>query len=142
MPVRKSEAQWNGNFQDGEGSMKIVNGTTFNENYSYASQFEDGLGSNPEELIAAAHAGCYSMALSDTLAKANYNPKKVNTKAEVIFEVTNNGAAISAIKLQCTADVPNIDITEFLKYAEGAKAECPVSKALSVTDISLEAELL
>ncbi|WP_445665852.1 OsmC family protein [Fodinibius sp. AD559] len=141
MPTKQANAQWNGDLKNGNGTMELGSGS-FQGNYSFASRFEDGDGTNPEELIGAAHAGCFSMALSNELAEAGYNPKSVKTKAEVTFEVTDDGPAITGIKLICAADIPNIDTDHFKEIAEGAKDNCPVSKALAGTDISLEASLL
>ena len=141
MPTKKALAQWNGNLTNGNGTMELDSGSYKGE-YSFASRFENGDGTNPEELIGAAHAGCFSMALSNELAEAGYNPKSVKTRAEVIFEVTDDGPAITGIKLICKAKVPKISKDDFSKFAEGAKNHCPVSKALAGTDISLKAELL
>lgn len=110
--------------------------------YTFASRFEDGEGTNPEELIGAAHAGCFSMALSLELSEAGYEPESIDTRAEVTFEVTDGGPAITGIKLITEANVPNIDNSTFQQFAEGAKKECPVSKALAGTDITLDATLL
>lgn len=141
MPTRKASAQWNGDLKNGNGTMELESGS-YKGAYSFASRFENGDGTNPEELIGAAHAGCYSMALANELAKADYNPKSVKTKAEVTFDVTNDGPAITGIKLICDADIPAIDTDVFNEIAKGAKQGCPVSKALAGTDISLEANLL
>lgn len=141
MPTKQANAQWNGDLKNGNGTMELGSGS-FQGNYSFASRFEDGDGTNSEELIGAAHAGCFSMALSNELAEAGYNPKSVKAKAEVTFEVTDDGPAITGIKLICKADIPKIDADDFNEIAEGAKDNCPVSKALAGTDISLEASLL
>mgnify|MGYP000028727227 FL=1 len=141
MPTKKALAQWNGDLKNGNGTMELDSGS-YKGKYSFASRFEDGDGTNPEELIGAAHAGCFSMALSNELAEAGYNPKSVKTRAEVTFEVTDDGPAITGIKLICEANVPTISEDDFKKFSEGAKNHCPVSKALAGTDISLEAELL
>ncbi len=141
MPTKKALAQWNGDLKNGNGTMELDSGS-YKGKYSFASRFEDGDGTNPEELIGAAHAGCFSMALSNELAEAGYNPKSVKTRAEVTFEVTDDGPAITGIKLICEANVPTISEDDFKKFSEGAKNHCPVSKALAGTDISLEATLL
>ncbi|NGP90123.1 OsmC family peroxiredoxin [Fodinibius halophilus] len=141
MPVRKSEAEWIGTIENGKGTMRVSDGS-YKERYSHSSRFKDGMGSNPEELIAAAHAGCYSMALSDQLEKANYMPQKINTQAEVTFDTTGQGPSISSIKLNCKANVPGINRDDFLRFAEAAKADCPVSKALTGTEITLKAILI
>lgn len=141
MPTRKANAQWNGDLKNGTGTMELASGS-FQGNYTFASRFKNGNGTNPEELIGAAHAGCYSMALSNELAEAGYDPEFVKTNAEVTFEITDDGPAITAIKLICEANIPKIEEDEFNNFAEGAKKGCPVSKALAGTDIILEAILL
>jgi len=141
MPTKKALAQWNGDLKHGNGTMEFDSGS-YKGSYTFASRFKDGDGTNPEELIGAAHAGCFSMALSNELAQAGYEPKSVKTRAEVTFEVTDDGPAITGIKLSCRAKVPKISKDNFSKFAEGAKNHCPVSKALAGTNILLEAKLL
>ncbi len=141
MPTKKAHAEWNGDLESGNGTMELESGS-YKGKYSFASRFEDGVGTNPEELIGAAHAGCFSMALSNELAGAGYDPKSVNTRAEVTFEVTDEGPAITGVKLICKADVPAISNDDFEKFAQGAKDHCPVSKALTGTKITLDANLL
>lgn len=109
--------------------------------YSFKSRFEEGTGTNPEELIGAAHAGCYSMALSADLADAGYAPESVTTNADVSLEIVDGDPAITTIVLNVKANIPDIDEDEFMEYAEGAKKNCPVSKALSGVNIELNAEL-
>jgi osmotically inducible protein OsmC len=109
--------------------------------YSYESRFEDGSGSNPEELIAAAHAGCYSMALSNVLADAGYDPESVNTTADVTLRMLEDGPAITKIHLTTEARVPDLDDDTFQEHAAAAKDGCPVSKALAGTEITLDATL-
>ncbi|MFH5833403.1 OsmC family protein [Halalkalibaculum sp. DA3122] len=140
MPTSKANAQWNGDLKNGNGVMQFDSGSYQGE-YTFASRFENGEGTNPEELIGAAHAGCYSMALSNELAKAGHDPQSVDTRAEVTFEVTNNGPAITGINLITEANVPGIDNSTFQEFAEGAKEGCPVSKVLAGTDITLDATL-
>lgn len=140
MPVRKAEAVWNGDLKGGKGTMKFGSGA-YEGAYSFASRFEEGTGTNPEELIGAAHAGCFSMALSADLAKAGHSPESVETNAEVTLEITDSGPLISNITLNVKASVPDIDEDTFMQFAEGAKKNCPVSKALASTQISLNAEL-
>jgi len=140
MPVRKAEAKWNGDLKGGNGTMKFGSGA-YEGAYSFASRFEEGTGTNPEELIGAAHAGCFSMALSADLAKGGYAPESVETNAEVTLEITDNGPAITRITLNTVASVPDIDEDTFLEFAEGAKKNCPVSKALAGPEISLNAKL-
>jgi lipoyl-dependent peroxiredoxin len=109
--------------------------------YSFVSRFEDGPGTNPEELIAAAHAGCYSMALSNILSQAGHVPTSVDTTAAVHLERVEGGFGITRIDLMTRGNVPGIDEAEFIKHAEAAKAGCPVSKALAAVDITLDAAL-
>ena len=110
--------------------------------FSFASRFENGTGTNPEELIAAAHAGCFSMAFSNALSSAGHVPTEVDTEAKVHFGKTDDGFGITSIDLVARGDVPGIDEAEFLKIAEQAKATCPISKALAAVDITLDATLL
>ena len=140
MPARHSTAKWSGGLKDGSGTMKLGGGA-WEGNYSFPSRFEDGTGTNPEELIAAAHAGCYSMALSAGLAKAGFSPKSVETKATVHIGPVDGGFAISKIELEAVADVPELDNEKFQELANGAKTGCPVSKALAATEITLNARL-
>lgn len=137
MPVRKANAKWEGNLKEGKGIMKFGGGA-FEGAFSFKSRFEDGKGTNPEELIGAAHAGCFSMALSNSLAQDGFTPDSVSTEANVRLE---NGS-ISEIELVTEAKIPNIDEQKFLEYAEGAKKNCPVSKALAGTNIKLNAKLV
>jgi osmotically inducible protein OsmC len=141
MPTTKASATWNGDLKQGNGTMKMDSGS-YEGAYSFASRFEDGEGTNPEELIGAAHAGCFSMALSLELSEAGYEPESIDTSAEVTFEVVDGGPAINGIKLITKANVPDIDNDTFQQFAEGAKEGCPVSKALAGTDITLDATLL
>jgi lipoyl-dependent peroxiredoxin len=141
MPVRKSEAEWRGNLREGSGRVKLGSGA-FEGSYSFPSRFEEGKGTNPEELLGAAHAGCYSMALSAGLSKAGHPPTRVHTVARVHLEKVGDGFGITRIELECEAEVPGIDAAAFQEQAEGAKKGCPVSKALAATEISLKAKLL
>ncbi|MBI3802439.1 MAG: OsmC family protein [Nitrospirae bacterium] len=141
MPVRSSEATWEGNLKDGKGSMKVGNGA-YQGAYSFASRFESGNGTNPEELIAAAHAGCYSMALSAGLGKNGFNPKRVKTVAKAHLEKVGDGFKITRIELNSEAEVPGIDKQKFDEIAEATKKGCPVSQALAGTEIVLSAKLL
>ncbi|MEA2291594.1 MAG: lipoyl-dependent peroxiredoxin [Solirubrobacteraceae bacterium] len=136
MPERKANARWEGNLKDGRGTMGFGSGA-FEGRYSYRSRFEEGEGTNPEELIAAAHAGCYSMALSADLAEAGHTPESVETEATV--SLGSNG--ISGVHLVARARVPGIEEAEFQSVAEAAKAGCPVSKALAAVEITLDATL-
>ncbi len=141
MPTRTSSARWQGDLKSGSGNLALGSGA-FEGQYSFKSRFEEGTGTNPEELVAAAHAACYSMALSNMLAGAGFPPDSVQTNATVHFGQTEGGFAITRIDLVTTGNVPNIDEPEFLKHAEAAKAGCPISKALSAVDITLDATLV
>jgi lipoyl-dependent peroxiredoxin len=140
MPERSSTAVWEGDIQNGNGTMTIGN-DVWTGPFSFKSRFEDGKGTNPEELIAAAHAGCYSMALSGALTKANSPPKRIQTKAKVDLRKEEAGFRIAKIHLTTTAAVPGIDNAKFQEIAETAKKNCPVSKLLSGAEISLDAKL-
>lgn len=140
MPMRRSEAEWTGTLREGGGRMKLGSGA-YEGAYSFPSRFENGQGTNPEELIAAAHAGCFSMALSAALSKAGFTPERIHTTASVHLEPDGGGFAITRIELVTEASVPGIDEAGFQQQAEGAKANCPVSKALAGTKISLQATL-
>jgi osmotically inducible protein OsmC len=140
MPVRKGFAVWEGSFREGQGTVKVESGL-FEGPYSAASRFESGPGTNPEELIGAAHAGCFSMALALVLGAQKTPPRKIETTAEVDIEPEGPGFAIASIALRTTADVPGISEADFLKAADAAKVGCPVSKALKATKITLEAKL-
>ena len=140
MPKRKANAEWKGTLQDGSGSLALGSGA-FQGAYSFSSRFEDGAGTNPEELIAAAHAGCFSMALSAELGKAGYKPQSVKTEAVVHLVKDDTGFGIPEIDLDCDAHVPGIDESEFAKFAEGAKKNCPISKVLAAAKINLTARL-
>lgn len=141
MAVRNAEAEWQGDLKSGKGTMKLGSGA-FEGPYSFQSRMEDGAGTNPEELIGAAHAGCFSMQLSAMLAHGGHPPKRLHTTAQVHFGPAGGGFEISKIELRTEADVPGLSAEEFQKTAEEAKKICPVSKALSATPISLEATLL
>lgn len=138
MPTKKAEAIWNGDLKSGNGTMKVGSGS-FEGAYSFATRFEDKAGSNPEELIGAAHAGCFSMALSNELDKAGFTPNSVETHAEVTLD--GGAGAITTIKLTTKGNVPGIENNKFQEIAEAAKKGCPVSKALAGVDIQLDATL-
>ena len=141
MPVRSANAKWEGDLKSGKGSVKLAGGA-YEGPYSFTSRFEDGSGTNPEELIAAAHAGCFSMALSHMLSQAGHPPKRVETTAKVHLEKQGEGFAIPRIDLITEAQVPGIDENGFRQHAENAKANCPVSKVLAGAKITLEAKLV
>jgi lipoyl-dependent peroxiredoxin len=140
MAVRTANARWEGALRDGSGTMSFGSGA-FEGQFSYASRFEEGPGTNPEELLGAAHAGCFSMAFANTLATAGHDPQRVETTARVHLEPAEEGPSITRIELQTEAEVPGIDPDEFQELAETAKSNCPVSKALAGVDISLDAKL-
>lgn len=140
MSVRKSNAQWQGDLKSGKGRMALGSGA-WEGQYSFSSRFEEGIGSNPEELIAAAHAGCFSMALSNILAEAGHTPDSVSTEAKVHLEMGDDGPSIPRIELVCEATVPGISDDEFQQHADAAKKGCPVSKVLAGAEISLNATL-
>jgi len=141
MPKRNAEAVWEGGLQDGKGRMKFGSGA-FDGSYSFKSRFEEGTGTNPEELIGAAHAGCFSMALSGALGRAGFKPKRIHTTATVYLGKVGDAFKITKIELDTEAEVPEIDEKTFADHAEGAKKNCPVSVALAATDIVLNAKLL
>jgi lipoyl-dependent peroxiredoxin len=141
MPVRSADATWNGGLRDGNGSMRMASGA-YEGQYSFSSRFEEGTGTNPEELIAAAHAGCFSMALSGALERAGYPPERVSTTARVHLDRGDSGFRITRIHLETAAVVPGIDEATFQDEAEKAKKGCPVSQALgAVEEITLDARL-
>lgn len=141
MPKRRANARWDGSLKNGNGTMRMASGA-YEGPYSFESRFEEGEGTNPEELIAAAHAGCYSMALSGDLDQAGHEVESVETNATVQIDQIEGGFEISRIDLATTARVPGIAEDEFQHIAQAAKKGCPVSKALGgVGSIELKAEL-
>lgn len=141
MPTNNAQAEWQGDLKSGKGEVELGMGA-FKGQYSFHSRFEGEKGTNPEELIAAAHAACFSMAFSNQLAQAGFTPNSVKTKATVTLEKGEGGFAISQIDLVTEADVPGIDKDKFLELGEVAKNGCPISKALSsVETITLQATL-
>jgi osmotically inducible protein OsmC len=142
MPTRTSEAKWSGDLKQGNGTMKLGSGA-YEGAYTFKSRMETGPGTNPEELLAAAHAGCFSMALSAMLSGAGHIPTSVHTVANVTFEPKDGGFAITRIALTTEGVVPGLDAAGFQKFAEDAKKGCPVSKALAaVPEITLSAKLI
>ena len=141
MPTRSANAVWEGKLQNGQGTMKLGSGA-FEGSYSFPSRFESGKGTNPEELIGAAHAGCFSMALAAALGGAGYTPERVQTEAKVHLEKVGEGFKITKIELETEANIPNIDESEFQEQAQAAKKNCPVSQALTGTEITLNAKLM
>ena len=141
MAVRTGSAVWEGNLAAGSGRLKLESGA-FEGAYSFRTRFEDEPGTNPEELIGAAHAGCFSMALSHILDQAGFTPKRVSTTARVHLEKVGDGFKITTIELNTEAEIPGISEADFAQHAEVAKAGCPVSQALAGTDIKLSAKLV
>jgi lipoyl-dependent peroxiredoxin len=141
MPVRNAEAQWEGTLQDGKGLMRFGSGA-FEGQYSFKSRFEEGTGTNPEELLAAAHAGCFSMALAGALGRNETPPSRVSTTADVHLNKTDAGFRIQKIDLHTEAEVPGIDDAKFQEIAEATKSGCPVSVLLSAAEITLDAKLV
>ena len=137
---RKASAQWNGGLKDGKGTISTDSGVLKDTQYSFSTRFEDGIGTNPEELIAAAHAGCFSMALSAQLTNANTPPESVRTQATVTLEKTDAGFTVTAIHLDVTARVPGADQAAFETAANNAKTGCPISRLLNTT-ITMDAKL-
>ena len=137
---RKASAVWKGGLKDGKGSVSSTSGVLSNTPYSFTTRFENTPGTNPEELIASAHAACFSMALSAQLGGANLTPESINTSATLTMEKLDAGWTITAIQLDVTAKVPNADKAAFEKAANDAKAGCPVSKVLNAK-ITMNAKL-
>ena len=142
MAIRTADAEWQGNLQNGQGHLRLGSGA-YEGNYSFRSRMGDGAdGTNPEELIGAAHAGCFSMALSAMLAGAGFTPTRVHTTARVHFNPIEGGFAIGPIDLETEAVVPGIDEATFQRLAQDAKVGCPVSQALASTPMNLKATLI
>jgi osmotically inducible protein OsmC len=141
MLVRTSTAVWEGGLKNGKGKMKIGKGDAFDGSYTFASRFATDTGTNPEELIGAAHAGCFSMALALMLDREGYKPERIATTARVKVEKVGDGYRIMGIDLDTEGLVPSIDEARFREKAEVAKKVCPVSVALASVDIRLEARL-
>jgi len=141
MPIRTADAEWTGTLQQGSGHMRLGGGA-FDGAYSFSSRFEEGEGTNPEELIAAAHAGCFSMALSGNLGKAGFLPERVATTANVHLEKGDAGFSVTRIELVTTARVADVDDATFQVIAEQTKETCPVSRALAaVPEVTVRAAL-
>ena len=141
MPTRKAEAEWEGNLAEGRGKLKLGSGA-FEGPYSFKSRFEEEAATNPEELLGAAHAGCFTMALTAALSRAQIKATRIHTEARVKLEKVGEAFSITQIELETEAEVPGIDDAAFQKYAQGAKENCPLSKALASTPISMTAKLL
>ena len=141
MATRKAHARWEGGITDGKGQVDFGNGA-FKSAYSFNSRFEEGKGTNPEELLGAAHASCFAMALSLALGDAGFKPDYIDATANVTISPQDGGFKITKSHLVCEAAVPGIDPATFTRYAEAAKAGCPVSQALAGTTITLDANLV
>jgi osmotically inducible protein OsmC len=137
---RHAEAEWLGGLRDGSGSLTTDSGVLKHANYGFKSRFESGPGTNPEELLAAAHAGCFSMAVSGALTQANTPPERIHTKATITLEKQESGFTVTKSALVLHAKVPGIDKAKFEQVANGAKASCPVSKLFNA-EITLEINL-
>ncbi|HKS73106.1 MAG TPA: OsmC family protein [Terriglobales bacterium] len=137
---RKASAVWKGGLKDGKGAVSSTSGVLSNTPYSFTTRFENTPGTNPEELIAAAHAACFSMALSAQLGGANLTPESINTNATLTMEKLDAGWTITAIHLDVVGKVPGADAATFQKMAENAKSGCPVSKVLKA-NITMDAKL-
>ena len=139
---RTAQAHWQGDLKAGKGSLTSPSGVLNNTAYSFHTRFENEPGTNPEELLAAAHAGCFTMAFSNELAKAGHVATSVDTEATVTLEILPTGPAVTKIHLVNKSEVPGIDKAAFDEIAAGAKANCPISKLLAAAEITLDATLL
>ena len=141
--IRKASAVWQGDLKSGKGTMTAPSGVMTNAAYSFATRFEEAPGTNPEELIAAAHAGCFSMALSNNLAQAGHTPERVHTVAKVDFGRDDKGPMITKIDLICEVKAPGLDQAKLQEIGDKAKAGCPISRALAaVPTITLAIKLV
>jgi lipoyl-dependent peroxiredoxin len=140
MPVRQAEAAWEGDLKAGKGNMRLGSGA-FSGPYSFGTRFEETPGTNPEELIGAAHAGCFSMAFSAMLGKEGHTPRRIQTSARVHLEKVGEGFSITRSQLSMEAEIPGISEADFRRIAEEAKQGCPVSRALAGVQIDLDARL-
>ena len=141
MAIRKAQAEWKGDLREGQGEVALGSGA-YRGPYSFKSRFESGTGTNPEELIGAAHAGCFTMALTAALSQAGHAPARILTEAEVHLDRVGDGFQITRIDLKTQGQVPGVDGATFQSFAEKAKAGCPVSRALAGTVIHLDAKLV
>jgi osmotically inducible protein OsmC len=138
--IRKGSAEWRGNLKEGKGTVSTESGVVSNAAYSFSTRFENAKGTNPEELVAAAHAGCFSMALSGQLGAAGMTPESIRTTAAVTLEKVGDGFTVTASHLDVTAKIPGADRAKFEKAAADAKAGCPISRLLNAK-ITMEARL-
>ncbi len=139
---RSASAVWQGGLKDGKGTISTQSGTLKETQYSFGSRFETGVGTNPEELIAAAHAGCFTMALSAQLTDAGMVPENLETTAAVTLEKTDDGPTVTKIHLKTRAKVPGAEKEKFDELAKKAKEGCPISRLLKAAEISLDAQLV
>jgi osmotically inducible protein OsmC len=139
---RSASAVWNGSLKEGKGTISSQSGALKSLQYSFAARFADGVGTNPEELIAAAHAGCFSMALSAELGKAGFTPDSIETTAVVTLDLHGEKPTVTKSHLTTKAKIPGIDKAKFDEIAAGAKAGCPISRLLAAAEISLDATLV
>jgi osmotically inducible protein OsmC len=139
---RSASAVWRGGLKDGKGSISTQSGVLKDSQYSFSTRFENGAGTNPEELIAAAHAGCFTMALSGQLTSVEKKPEEINTTAVVTMEKTDDGPTVTKIHLTTRARVPNIEKEKFDELAKKAKEGCPISRLLKAAEITLDAQLV
>ena len=139
---RSASAVWKGGLKDGKGTLSTQSGVLKEQQYSFTTRFENGAGTNPEELVAAAHAGCFTMALSGQLSSVDKVPDQLDTTAVVTMEKTEDGPTVTKIHLTTRAKVPGIEVEEFEKLATKAKETCPISRLLKAAEISLDAKLI
>jgi osmotically inducible protein OsmC len=139
--IRKASAVWNGSLKEGKGTISTESKVLSNAQYSFSTRFENGIGTNPEELIAAAHAGCFSMALSAQLGGAGITPESIETTAAVTLEKIEAGFTVTKVHLDVTARIPGADAAAFEKAAQDAKAGCPISRLLKA-EITMTARLV
>ena len=139
---RTASAHWQGGLKDGRGTVSTQSGVLSQTQYSFTTRFENGIGTNPEELIAAAHAGCFTMALSAQLDSVDHKPEELNTTAVVTMEKTEDGPTVTKIHLTTRAKVPNIEKEKFDELAKKAKEGCPISRLLKAAEITLDAQLV
>ena len=139
---RSASAVWQGSLKDGKGTISTQSKTLIDAQYSYSTRFENGVGTNPEELIAAAHAGCFTMALSSQLTSAELTPESIETTAVVTMDKTDDGPTVTKIHLVTKAKVPNAEKEKFDELAKKAKEGCPISRLLKAAEITLDAQLV
>ena len=139
--ARQAEAEWKGDLKGGSGRVKLGSGA-YEGNYSFATRFENGSGANPEELLGAAHAGCYAMFLSAQLTNAGFTPTRIHATADVTLGRDDKGPLIEKIVLNIEAQVPGVSAEKFAELAEKSKAGCPISRALASVPISMDAKLV